>query len=97
MLEQPVIVAEPEYDAFLCPIASAIDENECRIKAEEARYTQLIANRQMYEYYMNPYDYKLLMREAATRLVNFDPVWDLSAEECPLPTPWETCSPSSRV
>lgn len=29
------------------------------------------------------------MREAASRLVNFDPVFDLPCSEYPLPRPWD--------
>ena len=38
---------------------------------------------------MDPYDFKMLLRDASMRLVNFDPAWDLPAEACPLPAPWD--------
>lgn len=88
-LMQPDIVAESEPEVPYCHIWATIDENERRIKAEEARYAELVANRSLYDYYMDPYDFKVLMRHASTRLVNFDPAWDLSAEAYPLPRPWE--------
>lgn len=89
--EQPAIAADEleDDDAYaLCPIAATIDENERRIKAEEARYTHLVGNRGLFEHYMDPFEFKVLMRQASTRLVNFDPAWDLPSEDCPLPMPW---------
>ena len=83
------MVAEAELEAPSCPILDAIDENERRIKAEEARYAEFMANRSLYAYYMDPLDFKVLMRHASNRLVNFDPSWDLPAEAYPLPKPWE--------
>ena len=96
VFEQPVIDAPPEQE-ILCPIAAAIDESERRIKAEEVRYSQLVANRSLYEYYMDPFEFRVLMRASATRLVNYDPVWDLAPEQCPLPTPWESYWARNRV
>jgi len=87
-VEQPEIAAEPA-DPFFCSIEETIDECERRIKAEEARYARLVANRQLYEHWMDPYEFKVLMRQSATRLVNFDPCFDLPAELYPLPQPWE--------
>ena len=87
-VEQPVI-AEVPVDPYFCDIEEAIDECERRIKAEESRYAKLVANREVYEHWMDPFDFKVLMRQSATRLVNFDPCFDLPAEEYPLPRPWD--------
>ena len=87
-MEQPVI-AEVPVDPYFCDIEEAIDECERRIKAEESRYAKLVANREVYEHWMDPYEFKVLMRQSATRLVNFDPCFDLPAEEYPLPRPWD--------
>ena len=95
-LDQSFMADLPECEP-LCPIAAAIDENERRIKAEEVRYSQLMSNRGLYEYYMDPFEFRVLMREAACRLVNFDPAWDLPSEVCPLPTPWDSYWARNRV
>lgn len=83
------MIADEPLDPYFCNIEEAIDECERRIKAEESRYAKLVANRDVYEHWMDPYDFKVLMRESATRLVNFDPCFDLPAEAYPLPRPWE--------
>jgi len=96
-LEPPVIEeeVETEFPDFLDPVWAAIDENERRIKAEEARFAELVARRSIYSYYMDPYEHKVMMQDASTRLLNFDPAWDLPAEACPLPRPWEQLSRTS--
>lgn len=89
----PQVIAAQSVDPHFCNIEETIDEFERRIKAEEARYARLVASRQLYEYYMEPSDFKELMRESAFRLVNFDPNFDLPSEACPLPCPWEQPQP----
>jgi hypothetical protein len=86
---EQVIAPEPVDDPNFCNIEETIDECERRIKAEEARYAKLLAHRHHYEQWLHPVSFKLLMREAATRLVNFDPVFDLPSSACPLPRPWD--------
>ena len=93
--EKPQVIAATPADPHFCNIEETIDELERRIKAEEARYARLVANRQLYEHYMEPSDFRGLMRESAFRLVNFDPNFDLPCEACPLPTPWELPRQSS--
>ena len=77
-----------EFDPNFHSIEDTIDEFERRIKAEEARYSSLMANRQSYEKWMEPSDYRQLMRDSANRLINFDPNFDLPCELVPLPRPW---------
>ena len=76
------------WDPHYCNIEENIDEFERRIKAEEARYAQVVANRKLYEQWMDPFECKVFFRESAIRLVNFDPNFDDPTPE-PLPLPWE--------
>ena len=78
--------AEAVWDPHWCNIEETIDEFERRIKCEEVRYSKLIANRRIYEQWMGQSATKGLMRDAAIRLVNFDPNFDTEPE--PLPRPW---------
>ena len=76
------------WDQFFCNIEETIDEFERRVKAEEARYSTVVANRKLYEAWMEPLECKQFFRESAMRLINFDPNFDAPFDE-PLPRPWE--------
>jgi len=80
------IIGGDEFDAHYCNIEEHIDEMERRIKQEKARYCKLIANRHVYEQWMGAEASRGLVRDAAFRLMNFDPNFD--AEPEPLPRPW---------
>lgn len=101
--ETPVTQLEPEplatqeiatpptvnsWDQFCLNIEETIDEYERRIKVEEARYSKIVANRELYEHYMDPAECRQFFRDSALRLVNFDPNFDC-AEVADLPHPWE--------
>ena len=76
------------FDPHFCNIEETIDELERRVKAEEARYARLMANREWYEHWMDPNDYRSFMRQSATRLINFDPNFDAD-HTAPIPQPWQ--------
>ena len=81
----------PQWDSYYSEcIEETIDELERRIKAEEARFAQLTANRRRYEQWLEPDEVRYLFRHEANRLVNFDPNFDLPDPE-PLPQPWLHC------
>ena len=87
---EPVTQADSYLsDPHYCNIEETIDEFERRIKAEEARYARVVANRQHYQDCMEPEEYRLFMRQSAQRLVNYDPNFDTPMVQ-PQPTPWET-------
>lgn len=75
------------FDPHFCNIEETIDEFERRIKAEEARYAKVVANRHLYQEWMEPEELRLFMRQSAQRLVSFDPNFDAPIVE-PLPCPW---------
>lgn len=64
------------FDPHYCNIEEQIDEMERRIKQENARYYKLIANRDIYDHWMGQEATRGLMRDAAMRLMNFDPNFD---------------------
>lgn len=84
VFEQEVMEFDPHFHC----VEDRIDEFERRIKAEEIRYSTVMANRRHYERWLEPSEYRQLMRESAMRLTNFDPNFDLPCELVPLPRPW---------